>query len=95
MDNILQEKEARIHAFKEIFGGSNDSGNLVLETIREFCLADQQAYVPGFPVEHTMFRNGCQQIAIDIQAMINYDLSELEIKHEEGEEEYGVFDSEG
>lgn len=88
-EELINERERIAHAFKRVFDPKSEDGQIVLQEINRLALQGEQAYTPEMPTEHTIFRNGCQQVGIDINNWINYDLSTIE---KQGEETYGVLD---
>lgn len=86
MDNIdvLRDKTEleieNIVALKRVF--STQDGKKALDVIKHFSLYGSQAYVPTMPSEHTAFRCGCQQVWLDLEAMLNIDMEELKNRFE-------------
>lgn len=48
-----------------------------MEWLEEVCVSNDQAYIPGMPPEHTIFRCGCQQPAIQLKKLLKTNVSEL------------------
>jgi len=66
------KRRDRIAALKRI--AATDDGKLALELIAEYALEGQQAYVPGAATDQTIFRNGQQQVMIDLRSLLATDL---------------------
>lgn len=69
-------RRERIAALKRVFNG--EDGRKALALIAEYALEGKQAYVPGMPPEHTIFRSGCQQVIIDLRQLLDTDLAQMD-----------------
>jgi len=90
VNELLKDRERIAHAFKRLFDPDSEDGQIVLAEINRLALHGVQAYTPEMPSDHTIFRNGCQQVGLDIHNWINFDLST--INEQEEIEDYGVLD---
>jgi hypothetical protein len=88
---FIEDQVSEAQAVKRAFA-TND-GRIALEFIKKTCLVGVQAYDPSMPMHHTVFRNGMQQVHIELDKKLSISIKDFEKeleKSQKKEEEYVV-----